>query len=36
MIDVVDASIAELRAALDDGRATAVELVEAYLARIDA
>lgn len=36
MIDVVDASIAELRAALEDGRATAVELVEAYLARIDA
>jgi hypothetical protein len=36
VIDVVDASIAELRAALDDGRATAVELVEAYLARIDA
>jgi amidase len=35
MIDVVDASIAELRAARDR-RTTAVELVEAYLARIDA
>ncbi len=35
-IDVVEASIAELRAALEAGRATAVDLVEAYLARIDA
>ncbi|GAA4048233.1 amidase [Agromyces indicus] len=34
--DVVEASIADLRAALEDGRTTAVELVEAYLARIDA
>ncbi len=36
MIDVVEASIAELRAALEDGRTTTVELVGAYLARIDA
>lgn len=36
MIDVVEASIADLRAALDAGDATAVELVDAYLARIDA
>ncbi|WP_309104741.1 amidase [Microbacterium sp.] len=36
MIDVVEASIAELRSALEDGRATAVEIVDAYLARIDA
>ncbi len=36
MIDVVEASIADLRAALEGGRTTAVELVEAYLARIDA
>ena len=36
MIDVVEATIADLRAALEDGRTTAVELVEAYLARIDA
>jgi len=34
--DVVEASIADLRAALESGRTTAVELVEAYLARIDA
>ncbi|MUN09010.1 amidase [Agromyces luteolus] len=34
--DVVEASIADLRAALEDGRTTAVALVEAYLARIDA
>ncbi|WP_438352184.1 amidase [Microbacterium sp. CJ88] len=34
--DVVEASIAELRAALDDGRVTSVGLVEAYLARIAA
>ncbi|WP_345752336.1 amidase [Microbacterium rhizophilus] len=36
MIEVHEASIAELRAALEDGRTTAVELVEAYVARIDA
>jgi amidase len=36
MIEVHEATIGELRAALDDGRATAVEIVEAYLARIDA
>lgn len=34
--DVVEASIADLRAALEDGRTTAVALVEAYLARLDA
>ncbi|MDR5698591.1 amidase [Agromyces aerolatus] len=34
--DVVEASIADLRAALETGETTAVELVEAYLARIDA
>ncbi|MEV7608414.1 amidase [Microbacterium sp. NPDC089320] len=36
MIDVVEASIAELRRALETGEATAVELVDAYLARIAA
>ncbi|MCG7416836.1 amidase [Microbacterium sp. ACRRU] len=36
MIDVVEASIADLAAALAEGRTTAVELVEAHLARIDA
>ena len=36
MIEVREASIAQLRAAMEDGRATAVEIVEAYLARIDA
>lgn len=36
MIDLVEASIAELRAALETGRATAVELVSGYLARIAA
>jgi amidase len=36
MYDVVEASIADLRAALETGRTTSVELVEAYLARIDA
>jgi amidase len=36
MIDVVEASIADLRRALDGGEATAVELVDAYLARIAA
>ena len=36
MIDVVEASIAQLRAALESGAATSVDLVHAYLARIDA
>ena len=36
MIDVVEASIAELRAALESGAATAVDLVRAYLMRIEA
>ena len=36
MIEVTEASIAELRAALESGRTTAVELVKAYLARIEA
>ncbi|WP_431865472.1 amidase [Microbacterium paraoxydans] len=36
MIDVVDASIADLRRALETGAATSVALVQAYLARIDA
>ncbi|KRB36392.1 amidase [Microbacterium sp. Root180] len=36
MIDVVEAGIAELRAALESGETTAVELVRAYLARIAA
>lgn len=36
MIEVHEASIAELRRALDDGIATAVEITEAYLARIEA
>ncbi|WP_044874405.1 amidase [Pseudomonas sp. LFM046] len=36
MIEVTEVSIAELRAALESGRTTAVELVQAYLARIDA
>lgn len=36
MIDVVEASIADLRRALDTGAATSVALVQAYLARIDA
>jgi len=35
MFDVVEASIADLRAALESGATTAVEVVEAYLARID-
>jgi len=34
--DVVEATIADLQEALRTGRTTAVELVEAYLARIDA
>ena len=36
MIEVTEASIAELRAALQSGATTAVELVKAYRARIDA
>ena len=36
MIDVVEASIADRRAALESGDATSVQLVQAYLARIDA
>ena len=36
MIDVVEASIADLRRALETGAATAVGLVDAYLARIAA
>ncbi|MBC3948921.1 amidase [Pseudomonas folii] len=36
MINVTEVSIADLRAALESGQTTAVELVEAYLARIDA
>ncbi|WP_043310228.1 amidase [Pseudomonas sp. ML96] len=36
MIEVTEVSIAELRAALESGRTTAVELVKAYLARINA
>ncbi|MEZ2370242.1 amidase [Arthrobacter sp. RCC_34] len=35
-IDVVEASIAQLRAVLDSGETTAVELLDAYLARIEA
>lgn len=36
MVNVVEASIADLRRALDTGETTAVELVDAYLARIAA
>ena len=36
MIDVVEAGIAELRHALESGATTSVELVRAYLTRIDA
>ena len=36
MIEVTEVSIAELRAALESGRTTAVELVQAYQARIAA
>ncbi|WP_241090817.1 amidase family protein, partial [Pseudomonas viridiflava] len=36
MIEVTEVSIAELRAALESGKTTAVELVKAYLARIEA
>nr|WP_153839639.1 amidase [Pseudomonas haemolytica] len=35
-MQVTEVSIAQLRAALEDGQTTAVELVQAYLARIDA
>ncbi|MCW2815483.1 MAG: Amidase [Nocardioides sp.] len=35
-VDVVEASIADLRAALEEGRCTAEQLVTAYLARIEA
>ena len=34
--EVHEASIADLRAALEDGRATAVGILEAYLARLPA
>lgn len=36
MFEVTEVSIAELRATLESGQTTAVELVQAYLARIDA
>ena len=36
MIDVVEASISDLRVALETGTATSVDLVRAHLARIDA
>jgi amidase len=36
MIEVTEVSIAHLRAALESGQTTSVELVKAYLARIDA
>ncbi len=36
MFEVTEASIADLRAALESGQATAVDLVQAYLARMDA
>ncbi|WP_456021008.1 amidase [Pseudomonas protegens] len=36
MIEVTEVSIAQLRAALESGQTTAVVLVQAYLARIDA
>lgn len=36
MIDVVEASIADLRHALETGQTTSADLVRAYLARIDA
>lgn len=36
MIEVTEVAIAQLRAALETGQTTAVELVQAYLARIDA
>ena len=36
MIEVTEVSIAQLRAALESGQTTSLELVQAYLARIDA
>lgn len=36
MIEITEVSIAQLRAALESGQTTAVELVQAYLARIEA
>ncbi len=36
MFDVVEATIAQMRAALERGEVTSVELVQAYLARLDA
>ncbi|BBP59756.1 amidase [Pseudomonas sp. St316] len=36
MIEITETSIAQLRAALESGQTTAVALVQAYLARIDA
>ncbi|NWB96732.1 amidase [Pseudomonas gingeri] len=36
MIEVTEVSIAQLRAALESGQTTSVELVQAYLARIEA
>ncbi|NVZ69348.1 amidase [Pseudomonas costantinii] len=36
MMQVTEVSIAQLRAALENGQTTAVELVQAYLARVDA
>jgi amidase len=36
MIDVVEATVSDLRRALETGATTSVELVQAYLARIDA
>ena len=36
MFEVTEASIADLRAALESGQVTAVDLVQAYLARMDA
>ena len=36
MIEVTEVSIADLRAALESGQTTSVELVQAYLARIEA
>ena len=36
MIEVTEVSIAHLRAALESGQTTSVELVQAYLERIEA
>ncbi len=36
MIEVTEVSIADLRAALESGQTTSVELLQAYLARIEA